>query len=167
MTDTVLLSNAKEFGYFINTTPLHCNWIESKRWGWLWRVDTWQYCADAKAPLTYCQPDGTMIRPDRHFYLDFGSIPPPLAAFPTLSRTRFLGPYIFHDSGYRFGGLWIKTSWEEEWTFAEYTRDAADDLLRRQIRAWGGNEYQAALVYRGVRLGAPWVKYPSGDSLRR
>jgi hypothetical protein len=165
--EAMQLTHAKEFGYFLNTTPIHCEWISQESWGGLWKVDTWQYFADAKAPLTYCAPDGAKYRPDRHFYLDFGSIPPPLMALPSLSRTRFLWAYIFHDSCYRFGGLWRCGAGESEFTFCEFTRGEADALLWTTIRASGGNAWQASLICQGVRLGSRWVQYPSGDSLRR
>lgn len=148
------MTTKKRFGEFINTTPIHCEWIRQVSWGYFWKVDEWEYFANPDRPLTYIAPSGLEIQPDKHFFTDFGSIPPPLMAFPSLSRTRFFHSYLFHDSGCRHKGLWMRDSCYGPFTFRKLTRLEMDEWLSIWIGAQHGNATQRAMIYAGVRIGS-------------
>jgi len=144
-----------KFGQFINTAPIHCEWQRQKSWGFLWKVDEWVYYANAERPLTYIAPDKTEMQPNKKFNTDFGSIPPPLMAMPSLSRTRFLHSYLFHDSGCRQGGLYVRPVGSTgPFVFQQITRDQMDTWLWTWVGAQGGNAWQRMNIYAGVRIGA-------------
>jgi hypothetical protein len=145
-----------KFGRFVNTRPIHCEWQGQESWGWLWKVDSWIYYSDPIRPLTYLAPDGRQMQPNRKFHTDFGSIPPPLMALPTLSRTRFLHAYLFHDSGCRQGGLYVRQGAVGAFGFEQMTRAQMDHWLWIWVGAQGGNAYQRNVIYAGVRVGARW-----------
>jgi len=148
------------FGKFINTTPLHCEWLRQESWWGLWKVDIWEYFTNPGYPLTHIQPDGTRTQPDRHFITDFGSIPPPLMSFPSFSRTRFIHAYLMHDSGYKHGWLWTMKPGTVAYVFTLYTKAQMDDLLLMWLGAEGANYVQRHTIYRAVRVASLWIKYP-------
>lgn len=149
------MTRAKEFGRFINTSPIHCEWQRQTSWGVFWKVDEWIYYANPERPLTYIAPDGVEMQPNKKFTTDFGSIPPFLMALPTLSRTRFLHSYLFHDSGCRQGGLYVRPAGATgPFEFQQITRADMDTWLRIWVGAQGGNAWQRATIYAGVRIGA-------------
>jgi hypothetical protein len=147
------VSAKKEFGRFINTSPIHCEWTGQSSWGCFWKVDKWEYFAHPDKPLTFITPTGVEIQPDKHFHTDFGSIPPPLMAFPSLSRTRFFHSYLFHDSGYRHKGLWVRDSSLVPFAFKKMTRLELDEWLWIWIGSQGGNLVQRSMIYSAVRVG--------------
>ena len=159
------------FGKFINATPLRCEWLRQESWCVLWKVDIWEYFADTMKPLTYvCPPgivlggihlpEGTQLQPDRHFITDFGSIPPPLMALPSFSRTRFIHSYLSHDSGYKIGGVYILYPQETLFHFMPLSKEDMDNLLLVWCGAEGANYVQRHTIYRAVRVASLWVKYP-------
>jgi hypothetical protein len=148
------MTRRQEFGEFINGAPVHCEWQSQHSWGYFWKVDEWIYYADPINPMTYVAPNGDQVQPDKHFKTDFGSIPPPMMAMPSLSRTRFIHSYLLHDSGCRHHGLWFKRPNETLFTFRGVTREECDLLLFNCIGAEGGNAFQRSMIYRGVRIGS-------------
>jgi hypothetical protein len=147
------MTRRQEFGEFINGHPIRCEWQSQHSWGYFWKVDEWIYYADPIKPMTYVAPNGDEVQPDKHFHTDFGSIPPPLLAFPSLSRTRFIHSYLMHDSGYRHGGLWYRRPGASIFTFIGMSKQDCDDFMVTCIGAEGGNAMQRAMIYTGVRMG--------------
>mgnify|MGYP001566276374 CR=1 FL=1 len=173
MSDETDVSHACEFGVFLNYSPIKVEWVRQEPWltwwpGSLWKVDIWEYTAHRKRPMEYVLPHefilengtrlpaGTHIQPDRHFLTDFGTVPPFFNGFPSLTRTRFLGPFIIHDSVCRYGGLWIILPTEDVAHFVVFSRLNGDDLLRLMVGSvpWNGNLAQRTMIYSGVRIGA-------------
>lgn len=134
------------------------------RWGWLWRKSTWDIRTDAEHPLTYISSSGLRYRMDRHFVSDFGSIPPPLRALPGLNETRFIG-YLFHDSAYCHGGLWMSFDGGGEYSFQRLHRDVVDGLLREMVERdpTPGGMILAASIYYAVRSFGGLARYGGGD----
>ena len=171
---SIELANMKEYGHFVNTSPIPLEWLRAEWWGphffgMGYQVDIWEYTAprNVEKRLTWISPEGHKVQLDRHFETDFGSIPPPLGVFPSLTRTRFLPPFLFHDSGCQHGGLWIEKAGTNGFVFYDMTRLELDRLLRVWVGAWGGNALQRCEIYTGVRIGAPFMKFPTGDVRRR
>lgn len=148
------MTKKQEFGEFLNPSPIHCEWQHQHSWCFFWKVDEWIYYADPINPLTYVAPDGTEMRPNKKFYTDFGSIPPPLMALPSLGRTRFIHTYLFHDDACRHGGLWWKKPGKSIFIFQSMSRDESDEWIKLWVGADGGNAWQRQIIYRGVRIGA-------------
>jgi len=63
------------------------------------------------------------------FVFDFASTPK--ITWPIMPPTGLLliGS-VFHDPGYRYGGLFIKTHLDDPWSFNAFDRKELDDLLR-------------------------------------
>ena len=164
-----------KWGQFTNTSPLHLNRLRQDSWCWLWKVDIWEYTRTEGAPLTYVCPEGirwggrelpkgTLMQPDNHFVTDFGSIPPPLEALPSFSRTRFLCSYLLHDSGYKLMGLWVKYPVDNEFKLVCANKADMDMALYYWVRAEGGGCIQSHAIYRAVRVASPWVAYPQDEA---
>lgn len=94
----------------------------------------YEYTANEKTPLTFVDFEGMKIRPDNHFFSDMGSVPPVLQAIPGFAKDRHLFPFLFHDSAYTHGGLWIKTKWETDFRFIILPRRQVDELLVHMIQ---------------------------------
>lgn len=109
-------------------------------------------------PLTCVLPCMRIVRPDRHFTTDLGSVPKTLQALAPIyfAKDRFPKSYIFHDSHYKHGGGWfaIKGGWE----FRRLTRKQADDILREMVLLEGGSRIAARLIWAGVRAGG-WASW--------
>lgn len=118
-------------------------------------------------PLTYIDAKGIKYQPDRHFQTDQGTIPRAIQWM--IQKDRFLGFY-FHDSAYRFGGLYInRPEWKRisyvdkngnisflpEYRWQEMTRSEADKLLRDMMQAdpCPGNWLTRWSVWAAVRAG--------------
>jgi hypothetical protein len=118
-----------------------------------------EFTSEAVAPLSYETDTGRMIRPDRHFFTDGGSVP--LLAESLIQRDAFLPAYLFHDSAYEHGGLFECPQGSDIFTFRPYTRAEADELLRQQILDLAGTATEARVVWLAVRLAGwvPWGKH--------
>ena len=173
--DEYNLDHERQFGVWINRFPLNCRMIRQepygKSWPWnLWIISIWEYRANQMNPATYILPrefaleDGTKLpagtwcQPKHHLVTDFGSIPPMLQGFPSLSRDRFACQYLLHDTGCRYRGIWVRRPFETVATFQAVSRLDADRLLRQSIGASpsNGNAAQRNMIYAGVRIGAHW-----------
>lgn len=100
---------------------------EHHLWG---DMDIWDVTAPA---LTWREPDGTLIRPDRHHVTDFGTIPPRVAGMHGFARHR--PEYIFHDAGYAHEGLWFSDDNGATWAYRQLAREWIDSLLYRLLNA--------------------------------
>jgi hypothetical protein len=106
---------------------LTLNFLETERWGYFWRKTWWEGQLDPITPLMWQDADGRYWMPDRHeARTDLGSIPPPIQSwFPP---TEMPYAYYFHDSGYRYGGLWVAETLDGEWRFERLSRSRLDDM---------------------------------------
>ena len=106
---------------------LTLNYLETTRWGLLWRKTWWEGQLDPVTPLMWQDEDGRYWMPDRHeARTDLGSIPPPVQSwFPA---TEMPYAYYTHDSGYRHGGLWVAETLDGEWRFQRLSRARLDDM---------------------------------------
>ena len=171
--DTTALDQQKEFGLFINQQPLQCDWMRQDSWCWLWKVDIWEYIANPDSPFGWMSPmqditlpsgrvipAGTGMQPNKDFYTDFGSIPPPLMALPTYSRTRFIHAYLLHDSAYCDGGLWMLMPTDTAYHLVSLVKGDVDYLLDYWVGADGGNFVQRQSIYWAVELATSFIQYP-------
>jgi hypothetical protein len=123
----------------------------------VWRIPLWEFRNSNIDPLTYHAPDGTCWQPDRHFATDGGSVPPFLWAIPGLNPWAFPRAYPFHDSGFAFGGLYERRSWEAQYHFVRLDRLALNAMLTDMIGADGGSLWDRARIAAGVALGSRWA----------
>lgn len=125
-----------------------------KRWLWK-RVPQFEFSNDPSTPLTYTEGN-IEYQPDRHFITDGGSIPPPLwdAPFVSLGPWDFPRAYPFHDSGFTYGGLYIRFSDDSEFRFTLLVRAQLNRLLCRMILADGGDWIDAKTVGAGLAIGS-------------
>lgn len=117
-----------------------------------------------KTPLMYCSKSGILYQPDAHFETDQGSLPRVMQFF--IQKDRFLG-FLFHDSGYRFRGLWTSYNGGRSWQFVAMLRAEVDALLREMIECdpFPGSVVARWLVWSGVRIGG-WIGWDKGDERR-
>jgi hypothetical protein len=72
---------------------------------------------------------GCYILAQAPFIFDFASTPQ--VVWPIIPPTGLLlVGSVFHDPGYKYGGLFIKTHLDDPWSFNAFSRDDLDDLLR-------------------------------------
>ena len=140
-------------------------------WCWIWPVQHYEYSAGEPYPLTL-EIDGQFLQPDRHVAdTDLGSVPPPLRSlFPHTETPR---AYVFHDSGYRYGGLWRAAALAGPYEFLPMDRDEVDDVLhvgsRAESIAMGVSEARAArrakLVHSALERcgGWAWRRYRAAE----
>ena len=123
--------------------------------GRMWGKPTWEFTNSPTDPLT-CELQGTLYRPDNHFRTDYGSVPRLAQVLMPMwfDRARFTRSYIFHDSSYAHGGVWVGIT--GGWKFHKLTRKQADQLLRDMVRLEGGSRGAASAIYWGVRVGGRW-----------
>lgn len=144
-------------GQFLNKKSYTLTKVADKPWGWLWNVTEYEVKTFG---LLWQAADGLQVKPFPEYISDGCSTPPPMWNMPSLDPDRFLLTGLFHDGGCKYGGLLIKDVCEKEFTFRRLTRLDLDNYLRLWVGAEGGNAVQRWLYYRGVRMGAPFMRFP-------
>lgn len=122
-----------------------------------WRKTRYEFTNDERDPLTW-HAQGLQARPDRHIAeTDLGSIPRAVQIIPALSKDRYARSYIMHDSAYLYGGWYVRQA-DGAFRFVRLSRAEADEWLYRGIRAEGGREATARVVWCAVRAagGLSW-----------
>lgn len=111
-----------------------------------------------ESPIMFRQSDGTLLMPAERFKSDGGSVKPPVATY-WINAWRFKPGFLFHDSMYESGGLWVKKP-GHLWEWVEVTRAEADALLLLFCICdptpcgW----WKSHIVWSGVRMGG-WVHW--------
>ena len=138
--------------HFINTQGYKLDKIRNERYMLIFSKAIYEFNLDARAPLTFVLDTGVMLQPDKHLAeTDMGSIPLSLQVF--FPKDEFLLSYIFHDSGYKHGGLYVRKVGDGGYRFEAMSREDIDGLLRMMIKAEGGGAIKRAMIYNAVRLG--------------
>lgn len=109
-----------------------------------WGKTRYEFMSPAIDPLTWHQ-GGFLWQPDRHFDSDGGSIPRLVQCIPALQKDRYWASYGFHDSHYRYGGVY------RDGLFVKESRAKADDRLYDQLLAQGATTATAKTVWGFVR----------------
>lgn len=151
----------KQFGEWVNAESLHLTKVRDERYCFLWSVTIYRVNLDVDNPPYWKSPDGSQILMGQPFNSDGGSIPPFLQSIPGLSDDRFLLSYCGHDFGCKYGGLFFRGHEDADYHFRRLTRLDVDNYLRLWVGAEGGNAAQREMIYRGVRLGAGFQRFPS------
>jgi len=112
--------------------------------GQWWGRMRYEFRLDADDPLRWIE-GGYCWQPDRHFDSDGGSIPRLVQCVPALQKDRYWASYGFHDSHYRYGGLY------QAGLFIKESRRKADERLYRQLLAEGATTATAKTVWGFVR----------------
>jgi len=135
-----------------------------KAWKRLTYTALYEFINDPDDPWTFHHPDGYLVRPDKHFITDMGSVPKILQGLiPVLfSKDLWLGDYCMHDAGYKHGGLWFAKRNITTFIFCKMKRGVVDELLDLTIHASGGGCLSSAPIWFGVRLGG-WFSFDKGD----
>lgn len=106
-------------------------------------------------PLFFLCDNGIYMQPDRHEITDMGSIP--LFAQALIPKDRCLLTWIFHDSGYAKGGLYISKT-GDNFIFHPMTRGELDDFMLAGMRAEKLCWWKRKAVYKVVRWFG-WVRW--------
>lgn len=126
-----------------------------ERWGFFWKIPLEDFHLDPVDPLTFWDEDCVAYQPDRNVSgTDGGSIPPPLWVIPGLSSKGLPRAYYFHDSAFRYGGLYVKRPGEERFVFRRLTRRQCNILLGRMVRPDGGGRAQECMILTGLAIGS-------------
>lgn len=152
---------------FINIEGYTCPKVLDKPqglFGWGVPKAIYQFDLDKKNPLTLHYIDGLYYRPNKHFLTDQGSVPRFAQTF--IPKDRFLLSFLFHDSAYIDGGLWVCGTYDGEYKFVEMTRAEIDSMLYHMIRLepCPGGCVSSSVVWIGVRLGGAF--YWTDDKVR-
>lgn len=115
----------------------------------LMRKAVFDFTLDDFAPLTYMRYNGELVRPDRHFVTDKGSIPVCLRwLIPSDTYER---PYLFHDSAYLHHGLWFQSPFGHEFIFKPMSMDEANRLLSEMMDSEGAWRLTRNTVFKAVK----------------
>ena len=146
---------------FLNYAPIDekptgytCQKVDDKSWFFFWDASVWQINMLDPNPLTYVCEDGTYIRTiQKNFQSDFGSIPPPCRSLPSMSETRFLLSYLFHDCAYQTHQALFSAD-GINWLPKELDRATVDNILKEMImhEPDPGNVVSANIVWSQVRM---------------
>jgi len=133
-------------------------------WGLLWTKEIYEITTSKTHPLTFVDDVGNWWICDRHYWTDFGSIPPPLQSIPSFDRERHKFPYMFHDNSYQEKGLWWSQDSGITWAFMPMSRLVCDLFLSKMIKydIRPSNRFDRWLIYNAVRLGGQ-SGYGHGD----
>lgn len=139
-----------ERGYGLTAVPDDRPW-----WRRCLGRTVYEFRLDARAPLTlwlwssYPQ----LIQPNRKYTTDLGSIP--RGVQPLIPKDSFIKSFLLHDSGYKFGGMWVNGA------FVPMERIDIDALcLLDGIEAEGGGPVVRRAIYAAVRAFG-WIGYRS------
>ena len=155
-------SDQGPFGRLINVVGGYgaCK-LKDPVWFWhLWPVTVYHVTMRPADPLTLVLPEGVQVRTGPEFDSDYGSIPPFLQSIPGLSDDLFEWSYIFHDFARLWGGLFFREPGDLLFHYRRMTCEATDRMLYQGVGAEGGNAVVRHAIYRGVRLYAPFMKFP-------
>lgn len=124
-------------------------------WCYFWTKQIYEITSNENHPLMFVDEEKNQWRCDKHYWSDFGSIPPPFQGVPGLDRERHKFPYMFHDNAYQEMGLWKRLKGEEKWNFTPLTRMECDLFLCRMIEydIVPGGVVNRQMILWGVRLG--------------
>lgn len=139
-----------------------------KHWLW-WKVSLFTFTNDLNDPLIFHDENGDQYQPDNHFTTDGGSTPPPLwgSGLFQLSPWAFPRAYPFHDSGFQYGGLYVKRPGELIFVFTQLSRDKMNALLCRMVRPDGGNVRDHTAIRYGLALGSRFCWDPNAQAENR
>ena len=114
----------------------------------------YEFTLNPHNPLTFHDPAGIYLQPDRHGFLsDQGSIPRLLQRY--FPKDEFPRSYYMHDSCCLHHGAYFSHSGiPGSFDFYHLSRKQVDDLLRQMVRAEGGSWGRAYAIWMGVRAGA-------------
>jgi hypothetical protein len=155
-------SCATPFGEWVNPKGYTTTKDHNETYLLFWSISVYQVHIPAVDPITFRETNGAELR-ITDLLSDDGSIPPFIWGVPGLSSNRFEYAYLFHDFMCKYGGLFVQGPSEETFHFRRMTRLDADKLLVRMVGADGGNWAARKAIYRGVRIGSTWVRFPSID----
>jgi hypothetical protein len=154
------ITHAAPHGWFENPQGYSLTWLRNERYAWLFTKAIYEFQLNLDSPLTFHHPDGRRIQPDRHVSeTDMGSVPLTLQMW--IPKDRYLLAFLFHDSGYDHGGLYVALPGQEQFGLAVMSRLQLDELLRLMCRAQGAWWTTAAAIYRAVRIGGAGAYQPA------
>lgn len=115
-------------------------------------------------PLTWIAPDGRMVRPDRHYLTDDGSVPAFSSIFVCARNDGHMLPcFMMHDSGCRYGTLWVKTG-DGPWVETAISHLDCNRILAAMGMAMGEDQWRVKAVYAGVEIGRRLHTFTYGDT---
>ena len=116
----------------------------------------YNFQADKHNPITFRRENGELIRCDRHFVTDLGSIPRTLQLIVPSSQYR--APFIFHDSAYLHHGEYVKRPDDLCFLWRPLTMREANERLYEMMRAEGAWWITAQAVLRVLNVagGVAW-----------
>jgi hypothetical protein len=114
-------------------------------------------------PITFRRDNGELIRCDRHFTTDFGSIPRLCQLIVPAAQYR--APFIFHDSAFLHHGEYVKKPDDLCFSFRGLTMRQANERLYEMMIAEGAWWITAQAVLRVLNIagGFAWGNKGSRD----
>jgi len=114
----------------------------------------YRFTLDQGSPLTFCANSGADYQPNRQYETDMGSIP--LFLQWRIQKDRFLLSFLFHDSAWTHGGMWVRNKYSEEFRFVDMSRWQSNMLLSSMVRCEGATRRELGYIMAGVSIGAAW-----------
>jgi hypothetical protein len=128
----------------------------------LFRKTVFEFDLDIHKPLTFQRANGELIRPDRHYLTDKGSVPVCLRWL--VPHDTYERSFLLHDSAFLHHGHYVKSPLGGDFVFRTLTMDQANSLLAEMMDAEGAWGITRAAVYKAVKwFGA----FSWGDGKRR
>jgi len=137
--------------------------------GLVWyRIPLFDYQENPGYPLIYTDTQGNQYSLDRHFETDGGSIPSLCQTIPFANLNPFNFPraYLFHDSAYQYGGLYIKYAGETGFKFRLMTRKETDGSMPDWLYYDGANWWTRRVICTGLATGS-WTVWNSKKSAKQ
>lgn len=141
---------------------------QKRMWGLWWRTVREFRLTPGEAGLYFVDDLEAWWRPDKVFWSDGASVPPPATAIPGFQHDRYLGAY-YHDSGYKHGGLWRSVDCGKTWMFIRMPRREIDDLFEETMRHdpfRPGHPAATITIWAFVRVFGGW-SFGEGDPRKR
>ena len=138
-------------GAFEHTAGYTLRKVRDTAYLWLFTRAIYEFRLDPTAPLTFHHPAGYRLRPAACYETDMGSTPGMLRLF--FPKDRYLLSFLFHDSGYKAGGLFKAWPDESEFVFTRQSRREIDELLRLMVQVEGASLLGRTAIKAGVRVG--------------
>lgn len=148
---------------FINQQGYECPKIRDQKYffGLLPPKAIYRYKSDEDNPLTLLFTDGKYYRPNKNFETDMGSVPRVLQFF--IPKDRFLLSFIFHDSIYKEGGIWVSDTYDGPYVFKKLSRSKGDSMLKvmTTLEPSPAGVVASSCVWFGVTVGGHFGYHPS------
>lgn len=111
-------------------------------------------------PLTWKGNDHLYYRTNKCYESDLGSTPWVVQWF--FPKDQFRDSYVFHDSWFMEGGIWISGEYDGPYYFRQTSMSMANEFLGEMVQAQGATPVQKNAIWTGVKVGG-YYAWNKGD----